>query len=83
MTICLKAYVTLRVEALYGKVPTFHVGGYWSRASGDMKYLISHVTSPNHMIEGSCNFECELLIVCHRDIVLVCHVILQHHVMKV
>ena len=27
--------------------------------SGDIKYLICHVTSPNHMLEGSCNFMCE------------------------
>ena len=50
VTVCLKAYVTLWVEASYGKVPPFRVGGYWSRASGDMKYLICHVSSPNHMI---------------------------------
>ena len=32
-----------------------YVGGYWLHASVDMKYLIYHVTSPNHMIKGSCN----------------------------
>ena len=37
-------------EASYGKVPPVRVGGYWSRASGDIKYLICHVSSPNHMI---------------------------------
>ena len=55
MTICLKAYVTLWVEASYGKVLPFHVGGFWLCESGDLKYLI-YVTSPNYMIEGSCNF---------------------------
>ena len=30
--------------------------GHWSSAKGDMKYLIYHVTSQNHVIEGSTNF---------------------------
>ena len=55
-TICLKDYVTLCVEASCGTVPPFHVSGYRSHPSGDMKYLICHVTSLNHMIEGSSNF---------------------------
>ena len=55
MTICVKAYVTLWMEASYGKVPPFHVGDYLLHASGDMKYLIGHMTSPNHMIKGSSN----------------------------
>ena len=56
MTICLNAYVTLLVEASYGKVSPCHVGGYWLIASGDIQYLICHVASSNHMIKGSCNF---------------------------
>ena len=31
-------------------------GGHWSNASGDIKYLICHVTSQNFVIEGSFNF---------------------------
>ena len=31
-------------------------GGYWSSAGGDIKYLICHVTSQKHVVEGSCNF---------------------------
>ena len=30
--------------------------GHWSSASGDTKYLTSHVTLQNHVIEGSSNF---------------------------
>ena len=49
----LKGYVILWVEATHGKSPPFHeVDGYWSCASGDMKTLICHMTSQNHMIEG-------------------------------
>ena len=32
------------------------LGGHWSGASGDIKYLICHVTSQSYVIEGSCNF---------------------------
>ena len=32
------------------------LGGHWSHASGDRKYLICHVTSQNREIEGSGNF---------------------------
>ena len=46
------------MEASHGKLPSCHVGGNWSRASGDVKYLICHVISPNYSIEGSCNFIC-------------------------
>ena len=56
VTVCLKAYITFWVEASYVKVPPFHVGDYWLHASGGVKYLICHVTSPNLMIEESCNF---------------------------
>ena len=31
-------------------------GGHWSSANGDVKYLICHVTSQNHVIGGSSNF---------------------------
>ena len=30
-------------------------GGHWSSVSGDIKLLICHVTSQNHVIEGSSN----------------------------
>ena len=30
--------------------------GHWSSESGDKKYLICHVTSQDHKIEGSSNF---------------------------
>ena len=30
--------------------------GYWSSATGDMKYLLCHVTSQNPVIEGSNRF---------------------------
>ena len=32
------------------------LGGHWLSTSGDIKYLICHVTSQNYVIEGSCNF---------------------------
>ena len=41
-------------------------GGHWSSASGDIKSLVCQVTSESHMIEGSCNYECEFLIVFHQ-----------------
>ena len=31
-------------------------GNLWSVTNEDLKYLICHVTSQNHMIEGSVNF---------------------------
>ena len=62
-------------------------GSHWSSASGDIMYLICHVTSQKHA---------ELFMVCHhltkfdshrfciiRDIVyLVCHVTKQDHMIK-
>ena len=51
-------YVTLCVEAFHGMSKSFQVGGYWLCAHGDIKYLICQVTSPNHVIKGSCNFMC-------------------------
>ena len=29
----------------------------WSSANRDIKYLLCHMTSKSHMIEGSCNFK--------------------------
>ena len=40
----------------HSKSPHCHIGGHWLCGSGDMKYLIFHVTSQNHVIEGSCSF---------------------------
>ena len=34
-------------------------GGHWSSVSGDIKYLICHVISQKHVIEGSSNFMSE------------------------
>ena len=31
-------------------------GSHWSDASGDIKYLICHMTTQNQLIEGSSNF---------------------------
>ena len=31
-------------------------GDHWSSASGNIKCLIFHETSQNHLIEGSCKF---------------------------
>ena len=31
-------------------------GDHWSNVSGNIKYLIFHVTSQNHLTEGSCKF---------------------------
>ena len=31
-------------------------GGHWSNASGNMKYLICHMTSQNRVIEGERKF---------------------------
>ena len=31
-------------------------GDDWSNSSGDMNYLICHLTQQNHVIEGSSNF---------------------------
>ena len=58
VTICLKTYATLWVGACCGMAPPFHVSGYWLHLSGYMKYFICHVTSQNHMMEGSSNFMC-------------------------
>ena len=51
-------YVTLRVETFHGKLLPCQVCGYWLCTSGDIKYLICHKTSRNHVIEGSCNCMC-------------------------
>ena len=34
-------------------------GDHWSSASGNIKYLVFHATSQNHLIEGSCKFMIE------------------------
>ena len=31
-------------------------GDHWSSANGNIKYLMFHVISQNHLIEGSCKF---------------------------
>ena len=41
----LKDYVNLWVKASHGQSPPCNAGGNCSNASGDIKYLISHVTS--------------------------------------
>ena len=68
--------------------------GYWSSASGDIKYLICHVISQKHVIEGSSNYQWEFFMIYHhlakfdgpryssRDMFLVRHVIKQDHGMK-
>lgn len=56
MNICLKGYVDLWEEAPQCKLPPYHVWWLWSSANGDIKYLICHVTSQNHVIEVSCSF---------------------------
>ena len=48
-------HITLWVKAFHGKLPPYQVGGYWLRASGDIKCLIYHVTPPNHVNKGLCN----------------------------
>ena len=71
-------------------------GGHWSSTSGDIKYLTCHVTSQNHMTEGSSNFisgssswyVTNLQFGGHRycnirdKMFLVCHMIKQDHVIK-
>ena len=49
--ICLKSYVTLRVEVPNSKLPLAMVGVHWSSASGDIRFLICHVTSQDHVIK--------------------------------
>ena len=44
------------VEAPHRELPPSMFGGHLSSTSGDIKYLICHVTSQNHVFEGSCNF---------------------------
>ena len=59
---CLKGYVTLWMEVSHAKSSSCYIGGYWLCASGDVKYLICHVTSQSHETEGSCNFMGENLL---------------------
>ena len=56
MNTCLTGCVNLWVKTSHGKPPPCMFGGHWSTVIGDMKYLIYHLTSQNHMIEGSSNF---------------------------
>ena len=49
------------VEAPQDESPPCHVLRHWSIGSGDIKYLICHVTSQNRVIQGSSNFMREAL----------------------
>ena len=53
-----RLYITLWVEAFHDKSPPCQVGGYWLRASGEIKCLIYYITSPNYVINGLYNFMC-------------------------
>ena len=67
-------------------------GGQWYNVSGDVKYLMCHVNSQNHVIEGL--YEWDIFMVYHPkfsghrycssgDIMfLVCHLIKQDHIIK-
>ena len=41
-------------------------GGDWSSASGDIKYLICHVSLQNHVINVSSNFMSGNFMVCYQ-----------------
>ena len=59
---CEHMFQGLRVFMGGSPSPSHHLamfGGHWSSASGDIKYLICHVTSQNHVIERSSNFMSE------------------------
>ena len=56
MTSSLRGHVNLRVEAPHISNHLAMFGGHQSSANEYIKYLICHVTSQNHVIEGSCNF---------------------------
>lgn len=54
MTTSLKVCVNLLLETLLS--PHFSIlGNQWSSASGNVKYLFFHMTSPNQVTGGSCN----------------------------
>ena len=72
-------------------------GSDWSSACKDIKYLICHVTSQNHVIDGSSNFvswssswyvtilSCLVarnFVLVETKMLLVCHVIKINHVDK-
>ena len=70
-------------------------GGFWPTAIGDVEYLICHLTSRNHVIQGSSNFmsesfswyvttlrSLEAICIVVVDKTLVFHVIQQGHVVK-
>ena len=42
------------------------LGGHWSSASGDIKYLKCHVTLQNHVIKESSNYDLEIFMVYHH-----------------
>ena len=52
---------------------------HWSSASGNIKYLIFHVTSQNHLIEGSCKFmgKTSLLYVTTIPSLVVIHIVVK------
>ena len=54
--ICFQFVTSLWVEAPHGESPACHVGSHWSSVSGYIKYLLSQMTSQNHVIEESSNF---------------------------
>ena len=75
----------------------FAFGGDWSSASGDIKYLICHLASQNHVIEGPSSFMSgSSSWYCHHfakfdghryctsrcRVFLVCHVIKQDYLIK-
>ena len=98
MTTCLKSYCM----RIYGWKPltlNHHLdmfGCHRSIASGDIKYLICHVTSENEMIEGPCNFiisesfswyvttlpSLVAIDIVAVEMFLVCHKISQDHIIK-
>ena len=42
------------------------IGGDWSSASGDIKYLICHVSLQNYVINVSSNFMSGSFMVCYQ-----------------
>ena len=52
-------YINLWVKTPHVESPPCHVWWQWSSTSGDMKYLICHVTSQSEVNKGSCNFMSE------------------------
>lgn len=86
-------YGTLRMEETSQKDLAILIA--WSSATGDITYLICHVTSQEHEIEGSCNFLSESLLlyfitlpslvvssIVVVELFFISHVILQDRVIK-